>query len=118
MNRLRFATVLGVDVSIIESIETSTRDVSDSLIEKVCERLNVNKQWLLFGIGHLSNLKPNEGYSAISKEIVDYIKKKPSMSIKDIELTIESMKYRYCLKFSNEKKYETFKNKITAKVRR
>lgn len=118
MTRLRFATVLGVSVSLIESIEMSTGQVSDKLIDLVSERLNVNKEWLLFGIGSLSSLKPSEDYSVISNEIVNYIKKKPKMSLKDLELTIESMKYRYCLKFSSDKKYEIFKNKIIARVRR
>ena len=52
-NQNEFAEKLGISVSNISSYEAGRRNPSDAVINLICEKFSVNKEWLETGNGEM-----------------------------------------------------------------
>ena len=48
-----FAKYLGISKQNLASYETNRRTPSDAVVQLICEKCNVNKEWLLYGTGEM-----------------------------------------------------------------
>lgn len=53
LSQKEFAKVINLSQNHVSSLEKGTRTITDRTIEDICREFNVNKQWLLTGIGDL-----------------------------------------------------------------
>lgn len=118
LSQMRFATMLGVSIVTMNNVENGKIPPSDALILRICLKFRINKDWLYFGVGNMyaSRHEKRQEYKEIASEIEQYINNKPKMNLKDISLTIDSMRCKYMLVFQNENKYQEFKEKIIKNV--
>lgn len=59
LNQEEFAKSLGLGKSSIAMIETGERSLLDRHIKLICTLWNVNRDWLVYGIGQMFNLSDN-----------------------------------------------------------
>ncbi len=63
-----FAEYLGISKQNLASYETGRRTPSDAVIELICEKCNVNKEWILEGKGDMF-IEEDEEFSYICGKI-------------------------------------------------
>ena len=81
-----FAKSLNLSRTHITNLELGVRNLNEAVTKKICETYNINKEWLLFGIGdmyktEIENLKIDdpktrhllEMYSKVDEFTQDYI---------------------------------------------
>lgn len=65
-----FARFLGIPKPNLSSYETGRRTPTDAVIQLICEKCNVNKEWLLTGTGEMRNESENDmEFSSICAKI-------------------------------------------------
>ncbi len=55
-----FAKFLGIPKQNLASYETGRRTPSDAVIQLICDKCNINKEWLQTGSGEMSKKIPNK----------------------------------------------------------
>ena len=67
-----FANFLGIPKPNLSSYETGRRVPSDAVIQLICEKCNVNKEWLENGTGEMKKSRTeNQEIIAFANEIMD-----------------------------------------------
>lgn len=67
-----FADFLGISKSNLSSYEAGRRTPSDAVIQLICQKCNVNENWLRTGIGEM--FVPETKDEQISKMLADVLK--------------------------------------------
>lgn len=97
-NQKTFADFLGISQSNLASYETGRRVPSDAVIQLMCQKCNVNEEWLRTGTGEMSKKRTrNQELLAFANDVME-----------DVD---ESFKKRFILALSklNESDWETLK---------
>ncbi len=61
-----FAEFLGISKQNLASYETGRRTPSDAVVQLICQKCNVRKEWLQYGTGEISEYTDTDDYSEIS----------------------------------------------------
>lgn len=71
-NQKTFAEFLGIPQDNLASYETGRRKPSDAVIRLICDKCNVNKEWLLNGTGEMmKSLTKNQEIIAFANSVMD-----------------------------------------------
>lgn len=68
-----FADKLGTSRGNIAGYETGRRSPSDAVVSLICDKLNVNKEWLRSGVGEMFKEKlPGDEVAAYVEDLLDH----------------------------------------------
>lgn len=81
-NQKTFADFLGISQSNLASYETGRRVPSDAVIQLICQKCNVNEEWLRTGRGEIYDAVSTDDFMEIAARI-DIKDKKARQAIMD-----------------------------------
>ena len=71
LKKVEFAKAIGIDQSYVPKIISGEKKPSDRVIDCICSKFNVNKEWILSGDGEPYNPPEDEEAAYISELLED-----------------------------------------------
>lgn len=98
LSQEEFASRINLSRSIIGCYENNIRNVGDRTIKDICEKFNINEEWLRFGTGEM-NLIPPEIHELTN--VLSDISLSDNQQLKDIVAKLSILDEKYLTLIDN-----------------
>lgn len=98
LSQSNFGKTIDLKQTIIGQYETGTRNVPERTINMICEKYNINKDWLISGIGEMEEKNTKTALEEIAKNKklndfeTDFVQQYLNLSSKNKKLVLDIMK--------------------------